>query len=538
MRATLKATRFNLEMELKRLGVPAYILVNANEDELIKMLRLIPKNPWSFYNYETGFSIKLCEEFAKNFGINDSIEKAKAYYKYALDKIAQQGHTYAKEWQINHTIESHNFTDEDKKIAIDHLQKEGDLFISRSNNYFLSKYFNAEKSFANLLIRLDKNNGYFSGFQKSRSFLYDKLTPNQQEAVNSLEYNGLTILTGLPGTGKTTSLRAIVDCYGEENIILLAPTGKAANRMSDLCNMHASTLHSFFYNPYSCNKIIENKIIIVDEMSMCDAEMAGWLGNGIGENCVLLLVGDENQLSSVGPGEILKNIVDSKIGLHYHLTDVLRQKPGSIIKSAHSIHAGNNIICGNDNEVMTYYPVKWNLEKIAEKICKHPEYRNAQFLCPLKQKGSQIINNVAQDILNPHSHKGYRIGDKVIHTVNNKDLGVYNGEIGHIVKINDKIISVMFKDKKIDYPLFMSWQLDLAYCTTIHKAQGSEFKTVAIFALDSRISTRNLLYTAITRAQSKVLIVAPSENVIINMIANIEKSRQTSLKWMLSKEIK
>lgn len=538
MIAALKTEKFNLALELKtKYGIPQYVIDTYKEDDLARMIRLIPENPWTFYDKESGFSIKLCETLADKFNVNNNLEKCKAYLKYSIDRTAEQGHCYAKEWQIDSIIKNHNFTAYEKQKAIDNLQREGDLFVSKSNNYFLSKYFNAEKDFANLLINLNRDNGYFTGFKKEYSFMYDELNNLQKSVVDAVEFNRLIIFSGLPGTGKTTTIRAIVDCYGQDNVVLLAPTGKAANRMSELCGIHASTLHSFFFNPNGYNKIVENQIIIIDETSMCDAEVVGWVGNSIGDGCVLILVGDPDQLPSVGPGQILQDVLDSGIGFTIHLNEIMRQKPGSIIKSAHAIHNGKNILCGNDNEVITFYPSNWNLQKITEKICKHPEWRNAQLLSVLKQNGSQIINQVAQNILNPHTHIGFRVGDKVIHTKNNKDLGVFNGEMGIVNRITDKTISVTFKDKRINYPIFMSWQLELAYCITTHKSQGSEFEKVVFFVNQSQITTRNLIYTALTRAKNKILIIAPSEQVLLDGIENKQKPRQTSLSWLIKKEL-
>lgn len=536
MIAALKTQKFSLGIKLREMGIPQYVIDNYDEAKLALMVEKVQENPWRFYDRDNGFSLNLCEKLAEKYRVNDELEKAKAYLQFSIEKTADQGHCYAREWQVNSHIKKGNFSDYTKQQAISFLQREGTLFVSPKGNYFLSKYFNAEKKFAELLKNLDKQNGYATGFVKDYSFLYDDLNNDQREAVDAIEYNRLIVLTGLPGTGKTTTIRAIVDSYGYDNVVLLAPTGKAASRISELCRVQASTLHSFFFNPQGFVNTIEGKIVIIDEISMLDAEIAGWASEGIKEGCVLILVGDPDQLPSVGPGQILQDILDSKVGCRYHLNEIMRQKPGSIIKSAHSIHAGNNLVYGKDNEVIPYFPSRWDLESITSKICQHPEWRDAQFLSVLKEKGSQIINKVAQQTLNPKTTDGFRLGDKVIHTKNNKDLGVYNGEMGIVINNTDRKLTVEFKDKIIDYTGSWLWQLELAYCITTHKSQGSEFDKVVFFVNESQITSRNIIYTALTRAKSKILVIAPSEQVLQNAISNKQKPRQTSLGFLLKRE--
>ena len=521
-------------LKLREYGIYQHILDLKEESELCRMIEQIPKNPWAFYDRDSGFSIKLCERLAEKFGVNDQVERCKAYLQHSLDQIANHGHCYAKEWQVNAIIKDCNFTERDKERAISFLTKTNVLFVSDKKNYFLSKYFNAEKKFANLMISQAGLNGMQTSFIKYDSASYDKLTDAQQAAVDAVEYNSLIILTGLPGTGKTTTMKSIVECYGMENTLLFAPTGKAAVRLSELCNATASTLHSYFLNTFGA-KIVEGKIVIIDEASMMDAEIAGHMAECIGSNCTLILVGDPDQLPSVGAGQILKDLLASRIGLHYNLDRILRQKPGSLLQSAHSIHAGNNIIKAKDNEVITYYPKEWDVEKITHKILASPEWRDVQILSVLRDKCSTIINKVVQNALFPNSTTIFNVGDKVIHTKNNKELNLMNGEMGTVKKKTDKITYVEYRDKIVEYPHSLLWQLDLSYCITCHKSQGSEFEKLIFFVNPSYITNKNLFYTGLTRAKQKILLIAPNENVITEAIRNIPKSRQTSLPFLLKK---
>ncbi len=534
----LEKTRFHYELKLKiEYGVPSYILESMTEPQLLSMIEDLPKNPWKYYDRDLGFSINLCERLALKFKVDNNLEKCKAYLQYALDSISDQGHCYGKRWQVSSKIKDHNFTDYDIQKAIEKLTSERILFVSEKDNWFLNKYFYAEKDFATMLLKQHGGNGKCTFFRNHCCGTYNILNEKQKEVVDAVEENSLIILTGLPGTGKTTTVKTIVECYGEDNVILLAPTGKAASRLTELTGIQARTLHSFFFNPHSnLPNTVENKIIIIDEISMCDAEIAGFFSGGIHDGNVLILVGDSDQLPSVGPGQVLNDVLASHVGKRYHLNAIMRQKPGSIIQSAHSIHSGNNLVIGSDNEVITYYPNSWDLMKITTKLLNSKEWQNAQILSVLKDKGSKIINDVARSFYYPNSSNTYEVGIKVIHTKNNKDLGVYNGEMGVVVRRTDRLTTVEFKDKMVDYPNSLLWQLDLAYAITVHKSQGSEFDKTVFFVNPSRITTRNILYTGLTRAKNKTLIIAPSSSAISDAINNKQKPRQTSLSWLLKRE--
>lgn len=528
--------KFYLETKLKTdFGIPSYILSSKSEEELKRMLVLIPENPWSFYDKESGFSVKLCDRIAEKIKVNNPLERCKAYMQYAIDYTANYGHCYAKEWQIKNILDKENFSQKNIDLSIQSLQRDHTLFVSSKGNYFLSSYFNAEKKIAELLVNLSRKNGHKTGFKKHKSDFYNQLNDKQRDVVDAVEKNRLIVLTGLPGTGKTTTIKTIVDSYGYDNVVLLAPTGKAASRMSELCEISASTLHSFFFNPMGGAKTIEYKIVIIDETSMCDVEIGGLAAEGICESCVLILVGDPDQLPSVGPGQVLQDVLDSGVGARYHLDKIMRQQPGSIIKSAHAIHNGNGIVQDDDNEVSVLIPNEWNIDNITKKVMNHPKWKYAQFLSVLKDKASIPINKSIQSIFIPNTQSDFNIGDKVIHTKNNKDLGVYNGEMGVVKNKGTGAILVEYRDKEIAYPNMLLWQLELAYCITVHKSQGSEFDDVILVLNPSRITTRNLLYTAITRAKKHVLIIAQDNSVIDSAIKNKQTMRQTSLKWLIQK---
>jgi exodeoxyribonuclease V alpha subunit len=525
------------EEKLLEIGVPRHVIKEYGEYEKQNLLHRLRIDPWSCYDKDKGLTIKICDTISNNLNIHNNVMRCKGYLRYVLECIAENGHCYGRSKQVLDKLSDEAYFSNDVvRQATDELLDDKLMFVSPKNNYFLYKYFYAEKNFANMLIKKWRSNGNETGFICEYTEKLEMLNETQRAVVDAIENNYLIILTGLPGTGKTTTISAIVECYGEDNVVLLAPTGKAASRISELCGMKASTLHSYFFNPNEKINYIKEKIVIIDELSMLDVEIAGWIAEGIGEDCVLILVGDPNQLPSVGPGQVLQDILDSNARERYHLTRIMRQQPGSIIQSAHAIHAGKDLVAGSDKEVSIYCPDKWDLNEITYHICEDPEWRDAQFLSVLKDMGSRIINPAAQRIFRTiRPGNIFAMKDKVIHIKNNKDLGVYNGEMGEVGYMNDQYLEVEYRDKIIKYPKFLWWQLELAYCVTIHKAQGSEFDKVVLFISPSRITTRNIIYTGITRAKSKVLVIAPSMRVISDAISNIGSKRQTSMSYLIAK---
>ena len=302
--------------------------------------------------------------------------------------------------------------------------------------------------------------------------------------------------------------------------------------------MEARTLHSILfytdtYDGYSLegNGTLEGKLVIVDEASMMDIEIAGKLAIAIDKTtCKLLIVGDSCQLPSVGPGEVLKQVVESGIGIHCHLTEIKRQQPGSIIKSAHAIAKGEALVKGDDKEVQTYFYGNLEINDLIKKISSSEKWKDAQFLTVLREHGSEIINPIIQEIVNPGVGR-FRDKDKIIHLKNDKQNNVMNGDAGVIRKVfkTGDFIAEFSDQREVFYNKKMQWMVSLAYAFTVHKSQGSEFDKVVFFLNKSRITTRNLLYTGLTRAKKQILIVAETEDILCDAIDNLDKGRQSSL---------
>lgn len=389
------------------------------------------------------------------------------------------------------------------------------------------------------------------------------------------------------GTGKSTIIKCIIDIVEELNkdYVLCAPTGRAAKRITETTNKEAKTLHRLLeitkVNDNDLDtfldievRMIESDFIIVDEASMIDTMMMNNLLKAITDNTKIIFVGDVDQLPSVGPGNVLKDIIDSNVVKTIYLSKIYRQSTKSdIVLNAHKVNNGNypefkntdtdcffiNTTSIEDTKTEIESLLSYRLETFAD----IDKLKDLQILTPMKKTelGAIELNKMAQEILNPKSSKKrekessfrtFRVGDKVMQIINNYDKrttidgigfeGVYNGDIGYIIDIDfeENEVLVKFEDSKIvSYEFDELEQLEHAYAVTVHKSQGSEFDYVILplFIGYKKLFTRNLLYTAITRAK-KMLIIVGSKRVMNFMVDNLEeKKRKTGLKEKLLKLI-
>lgn len=375
------------------------------------------------------------------------------------------------------------------------------------------------------------------------------------------------VLTGGPGTGKTETIKAIVSIYNtiypNHKIALAAPTGRASRRLAEMTHREASTIHRLLeYQPdlgpmYGKNRPLPYDLIIIDEFSMVDIFLAKDLFRAINPNTRVLMVGDKDQLPSVGPGNVFKDILETKIPI-IELTEIFRQAQESqIVSNAHLVNQGKGIkIDPGKND---FYYIKSSKpeqilsltrKSILRLIEKGYDISEIQVLVPTKRDevGVYNLNNILQEAVNPVSEKGikygktiFKVNDKVMQTENNYEKDVFNGDIGKIVdigplyeddeKVEDQVLYVEYGNRLVTYRSSELDQIELAYATTIHKSQGGEYKAV-IIVLDSQhymMATRNLLYTAITRAEEFLCIIG-SEKTLIKAIKDDKISeRHTSL---------
>ena len=408
----------------------------------------------------------------------------------------------------------------------------------------------------------------------------------QKNAIQNSINSGVSIITGGPGTGKTTIIKCIIEILKQNKLkyMLLAPTGRASKRLSDSTGEEAKTIHRalevasgdlsnisrFVYNE---NNTFKTNVVIVDEVSMVDVALMNHLCKALPRDCKLILVGDKDQLPSVGAGNVLDDIIKSETITISMLTKIYRQSDDSlIITNAHLINSGKMPYINNSSKDF-FFEEKTELDSIKNSIIdlvvkRLPSFTGLdksqiQVLAPLKAGvcGTTNLNKDLQNAINPSSinkmeipvgDNVFRVGDKVMQTVNNYNLvwkrvngfieeegeGVFNGDIGYIEMIDYQTneVVVLFEDgRRCIYPRTDINQLSLAYAITIHKSQGSEFDVVIIPAIagPSMILTRNLIYTAVTRAKKIVVIVGQQKNLRIMISNNRTIQRFTLLKDLL-----
>lgn len=568
------------------LGIKIY---NQYQDTLYRILR---ENPYKLAEDIQGVGFKIADEIAGRVGIRtDSEYRIRSGLYYTLSQASAQGHMYLpKEELLYRTSELLGVEREvlgkylmdmaiDRKI----IMKEENVYTSQS--YFLE--LNTARMLQELNIVCENAE---EGIEKRIAMIEAKdgitLDIMQRKAVAAAVRNGLMILTGGPGTGKTTTINTMIRYFESEDmdIFLAAPTGRAAKRMTEATGYEASTIHrllelSGVVEESSANvrfernedNPLEADVIIIDEMSMVDIHLMHALLSAIVPGTRLILVGDMNQLPSVGPGSVLRDMIRSKAFPVVELTRIFRQASESdIVVNAHKIHAGQTVSL--DNHSRDFFFLQRNDVRVIQKVIltlvsqKLPKYTDArpqdiQVLSPMRKGplGVESLNEILQRYLNPpgpdkaerENGRGvFREGDKVMQIKNNyqleweirgkhgiaaqRGMGVFNGDLGVITSINSfgELLTVEYEEGRfVDYTFKQLDELELAYATTIHKAQGSEYPAVVIPLLGGpkMLMTRNLLYTAVTRAR-KCVVLTGSADTFQAMIDNqTEENRYTTL---------
>lgn len=408
--------------------------------------------------------------------------------------------------------------------------------------------------------------------------------PQQREAVELVASRQIMLLTGGPGTGKTTCLKGVLSLFEAMGLetALAAPTGRAAKRLGELCGTEASTIHRLLETGFDSHtgKLVFTHdaydplpvdAVIVDETSMVDMVLMSALLNALSGTCRLVLVGDPDQLPSVGPGNLFSDLIRSQVVPTVRLTEIFRQAAQStIVRNAHMVNHGEiPNLRQNDNDFffMIRRDAQSTLDTVVDLCCRRLPERmgipadQIQVLSPTRRRGTgtKSLNQALQEALNPPAQgKGerrfgdwiFRMGDRVMQVKNNYDIlwreeggtrsgmGVFNGDIGIIRSIDREVIQVDFDGKLAEYTPDMLGELEPAFAVTVHKAQGSEYRAVILAALDGApmLMTRGILYTAITRARNLFIIVG-DDNAVVQMIHNDRQTRRYSgLRSRLAKE--
>ncbi|WP_428909223.1 SF1B family DNA helicase RecD2 [Niallia sp. Krafla_26] len=561
-------------------------------------LDVIQTNPYKLVEDVEGIGFARADELGFQQGISGNHpDRIKAGCLYVLEQESlQNGHVYVKAEDLLVRVQSLLEENQRDRIEFDDitlelikLGEEGKI-IGEDQRFYLPYLYFSEKGLVTSIEKLLSQTEYAEAFPESEFLLAlgsleERLgvqyAPTQREAIQTALMSPLLILTGGPGTGKTTVIKGIVELYAELHgcslnpndykkeepfpFLLTAPTGRAAKRMTESTGLPAVTIHRLLgWNgndgfDHNEDHPLEGKILIVDESSMVDIWLANKLFKALPEHIQVILVGDEDQLPSVGPGQVLKDLLRSERIPTIRLTDIYRQAEGSsIIELAHDIKDGqlpvNVSTATKDRSFIKCY--SGQIADVVQKVVlnavkKGYPARDIQVLAPMYKgpAGIDRLNKVLQEALNGnpdgkrkeivYGDTTFRVGDKVLQLVNQPDQHVFNGDMGEIVSVfyakenveKQDMVVVSFEGTEVTYTKQDLSQITLAYCCSVHKAQGSEFPIVILPIVKSyyRMLRRNLIYTAITRSK-QFLILCGEEDALKQGIQRAdEQSRQTTL---------
>ena len=550
-------------------------------------INIIEKNIYQIISDIKGIGFPTVDKIALNIGIDKSDERRiNACILFSMyDLCITSGNSYLLFDEIYLRVIKYldiNINKDEFEYYILKLNKNGFIVILE-DKYLLKEFYDIEVSIAKKVCYLSKSTktnikGIDSVISSLENLFSIKYNKEQKEAIKSSLENKFNIITGGPGTGKTTIIKGIVEAYKQiekitdeklfEDMILLAPTGRAARRIMEATNFAAQTIHKFLKwdketDTFQVNKQNKSnaKIVIVDESSMIDMFLFNSLLDGLNDNVRLIMVGDYNQLPSVLPGEILKDLIDSNILPTVYLNELYRQKEDSYIINLSKEVKDGVLSSDLDEKKGDYNFIEVKRELINSMVCelckkaieKGYSYNDLQVLVPMYKgiNGIDNLNNKLQEIFNPndggkdefiYGDTIFREGDKVLQTKNISDLEISNGDIGiidSITKIKNDISAIInFDGVIVEFSKKNFEDLKLGYAISIHKSQGSEFDLV-IMPMDlsySRMLYRRLIYTAITRAKKSLTIIGEKDTFIFG-VKRVDKGRNTLLKKLIEKSI-
>ena len=580
---------------LQQYGISNTLAVKIYNTYGMEMYSVMRENPYRLAEDVSGVGFRIADEIAGRIGIHtDSDYRIRSGILYTLLQAVGEGHCFLPlELLLRRASELLGVSEENIRPQMDNLIMDRKL-VAKGDAVFAAAYYYAELNCANMLRNLNipmleaenlpaQDMAIRKRLERMAENLSMELDELQLKAVEESIKNGLFILSGGPGTGKTTTINMIIRYFESEgmDIFLAAPTGRAAKRMTEATGFEAKTIHRLLELNSALSdddtrranfernqeNPLEADVVIIDEMSMVDIQLFQALLKAILPGTRLILVGDVDQLPSVGPGQVLRDLMNSEAFPMVTLEKIFRQAGESdIVVNAHRINKGKQIALDNKsrdffllerNDVNVIY--KHMIQLIREML---PKYVNAtpfdiQVLTPMRKGslGCETLNGILQRYLNPadphkkeHSYGNtvFREGDKVMQIKNNyqleweivgrynipidKGMGVFNGDMGRVLEINETMSTLLveFDDgRRVNYPFSGLEELELSYAITIHKSQGSEYPAVILPLLGGprMLFNRNLLYTGITRARNCVTILGSSETVR-NMIDNVSENRR------------
>ena len=529
-------------------------------------IAVVTENPYRLADEIWGVGFKTADTIASNLGFgHEKFVRLRSGIIYSLNKLSEFGHCFATMQElVTAAVELLEVDDYLIFKAINNMIEAHDL-IRDEDTVYLPMFYYSEVGTAKRIHTLitSQRNIYFSdnNITLKAPVRYDE---TQLQAIEAAIKNKVLILTGGPGTGKTTTTLGIIRAYREAGakILLAAPTGRAAKRISEVTGMEAKTIHRLLEMrpPKGFQRNEDNPlkgdILILDECSMIDILLMYSLLKALPDHMTLILVGDVDQLPSVGPGKVLSDIIASEVVPVIRLEKIFRQaQKSSIITNAHKINSGKMPYLTDNNSDFLFIE-KDEPEKATDFIvrlcCAFQEdipLDEVQVLSPMRrgELGANNLNLLLQETLNPNriglkiAGIEYRLGDKVMQIKNNYEKGVFNGDIGIVSEVNseDRELTVCFDDKYVLYECSELDELVLAYATTIHKSQGCEFPYVIMPLMKSHyvMLQRNLLYTAVTRAKKGLFIVGERKAIYIAVMNNKIETRNTRLAYRLNEKL-
>ncbi len=548
-------------------------------------VRVVQDNPYRLAMDIFGIGFITADRIAGNFGIpKDSLIRAEAGVLYVLNQLSDDGHVYYPyEPLISECKKVLDVGDEPVSGAFSRISGDKKIFIEdmghddsggRNKGVYLSRYHVAESGIARNLKTLCSYPKQMKIFDKDKAIdrvqreLSITLAEKQKEALSEAFDRKVMVITGGPGTGKTTIINSVIRAYRRigHSVVLAAPTGRAAKRMAEATGFEAKTLHRLLeFSPgegrfkKNEDEPLEADLIIIDETSMVDTILMHHFLKAVPRHATLILVGDVDQLPSVGAGNVLKDIIDSGVVPSVRLNEIFRQSRKSlIIVNAHRINSGQMPLSDvGEGELHDFYffpaeepedALKKVIELCAEKIPNRFGYdplNDIQVITPMHRGtiGAANLNTELQNALNPsaeeltHAGKKIRKGDKAMQIRNNYDKEVYNGDIGRVAGIDRELQEVVvdYDGRRVAYDFSELDEVVPAYAITVHKSQGSEYPVVVMPLLTQHymLLQRNLLYTAITRGKRMVVIVGTKKAVAIAVKNNKPLMRYTFLRERL-----
>ncbi len=553
-------------------------------------INVIVENPYRLADEIWGIGFKIADQVAQNMGFaHDSVKRIKAGILFSITNIISNGHLYAELNELKTKMIALLELNNDQTIAHKIKTALHDLYntdkiklisTAETEHYItLSKYYFSEKSVAHKILELHKYPSHFSFdinkiYQSLRSTNNTKdivLNEDQQRGIMACLQNKVTVITGGPGTGKTTLIKKLLSILDENRIIykLAAPTGRAAKRITESTGRNAQTIHRLLEFDVSTMGFTRNEqnalktdFLIVDEASMIDIFLANALLKSLPLHAHILFIGDIDQLPSVGAGNFLHDIIASNVATSVRLLEIFRQAQDSlIITNAHRINQGEFPVSSLPNAKKDFIYIKetepahvqHHLDNIFTNGLKRYGINKDEsiVLVPMNRGvvGTHNINHNLQKILNPHETKNqitrigtvFKPGDRVMQIRNNYDKLVFNGDIGTIesIDIEEKIIHVRYFERPVEYDFSELDELVLAYAITIHKSQGSEYDAVIIpvFMQHFMLLQRNLIYTAITRAKKLCIFIGEPRAIAMAIKNNNGLERKTFLPAFLTTDL-